>query len=228
MTEFLIFKKLKNKPKRCANTLPALTTQPETEAVMAESKVCNSTVKEQEVWKPIKGFKKFYSISNKGRVKSFHPNKTSIRKAATNPKGYKLLTLTKRPEIRETYTVHRLVAEHFLPNPDNKREINHKDGDPSNNHVENLEWATSSENTLHSYNNGLQKRGESFYAAKLTELEAIEIINAYRIGVFSQSELAKAYNISKSSIKDLLSGRNWAHLGIQDEIRVRQDRVCQY
>lgn len=181
-----------------------------------------------EIWKDIEGFEGLYQVSNKGRVKSFHGSKELIRKPLTNKKGYKSLALTRKPAIRINYTIHRLVAEYFIPNPENKREVNHKDGNPSNNNVENLEWATSSENTMHSYENGLQGRGENFYSAKLTENEAIEIINAYRLGVFSQSMIAEAYGISKSSVKDLLAGRNWAHLGIQDEIRVRKDRVYQY
>ena len=181
----------------------------------------------KEKWKDIRGFEGFYKISNKGRVKSFHGKKPIIRKL-NNSIGYRVLYLTKKPSIRELWSVHRLVAIHFIANPENKPEVNHIDGVRSNNNVNNLEWCTSSENCTHAYEIGLRERGENFYASKLTENQAIDIINAYKLGCFSQKELAEAYNISKSSIKDLLAGRNWAHLDIQDEIRVRTDRVVQY
>ncbi|MEQ9091828.1 MAG: NUMOD4 motif-containing HNH endonuclease [Balneola sp.] len=183
------------------------------------------------VWRPVKGFEGLYETSNTGAVRSFLCKNGGIRKTPKilkEPNGkYKIKTFCKNGK-RFTKSLHRVVAKAFLSNPDNYKEVNHKDGNPSNNHVSNLEWVTSSENTVHSYNNGLQKRGEHFYSAKLTENEAIEIINAYKLGVFSQSLISKSYGVSKSSIKDLLSGRNWAHLGIQDVIKIRTDRVVQY
>jgi hypothetical protein len=169
-----------------------------------------------------------YYASNLGRIKSYRKNsKGKILKQSNDFKNYKKVHISPFGK-KMNIGVHRLVAYAFIANPENKKEVNHKDGNPSNNNVNNLEWVTSSENTVHSYNNGLQKRGELFYSAKLTQNEAIEIINAYNLGVFSQKELAIAYNISVSSIKDLLCGRNWAHLGIQKTIRVRSDRVVQY
>ena len=181
----------------------------------------------KELWKEISGFKK-YKISNKGRVYS----KISKRVIRTYIRTYKEketeFAVLYRNKKRLHPQLHRIIAMAFIDNPKNKREVNHIDGNSSNNNIENLEWVSSSENTLHSYCTGLQKRGENFYSAKLSEKEAIEIINAYRLGVFSQSVISKAYGVSKSTIKDLLAGRNWAHLNIQDEIRIRRDRVYQY
>ena len=68
--------------------------------------------------------------------------------------GYERVVLTKNG-IRKTYSVHKLVALAFIPNPENKKTINHKDGNKRNNNVSNLEWATEKENQIHKWNNGL-------------------------------------------------------------------------
>lgn len=97
-----------------------------------------------EIWKDIEGYEGLYQISNKGRVKSFH-GKGRIMKLGTHPLGYKLATLTKDGE-QNTKQVHRLVAQAFIPNPENLPVINHKDENPSNNNVKNLEWCTQKYN----------------------------------------------------------------------------------
>ena len=104
-----------------------------------------------EVWKDIKGFEGFYKISNTGKVRSLPRNGTkkdgSILKPSTYT-GYAIVSLQKNGETSYK-RVHTLVAEAFIPNPDNKREVNHIDGNKTNNNVKNLEWCTSSENQLH-------------------------------------------------------------------------------
>lgn len=227
--EISILKYIKIKPYgfSAKNNRRALNTNNTRSFAMEENK---------EIWKPVKENPLVYEVSNKGRVRSWNTAKTKanptgevpyIMRGSFDSSGYRAVKIKVGDDYQQI-KVHRLVAEAFLKNPHNKLEVNHKDGNPLNNELDNIEWATSSENTLHSYENGLQKRGEDFYSAKLTENEAIEIINAYKIGVFTQRELAEAYGVSISTIKDLLSGRNWAHLGIQDNIRQRSDRVCQY
>lgn len=67
--------------------------------------------------------------------------------------GYERVVLTKNG-IRKTYSVHKLVALAFIPNPENKKTINHKDGNKRNNNVSNLEWATEKENQIHKWENG--------------------------------------------------------------------------
>lgn len=95
-----------------------------------------------EVWKSIDDR---YSVSNLGRVKSNYANKERILKPYKNHYGYLMIDL-RSPEKRKGISVHRLVAQAFIPNPDNLPEVNHKDEDKTNNCVDNLEWCTTEYN----------------------------------------------------------------------------------
>ena len=106
----------------------------------------------EKIWKPIIGYENLYKINNYGEVLSLRSNK--ILKPNNNGIGYFIIQLCKNGK-RKNYLIHRLVAEHFLDNPNNLPEVNHKDEDKSNNFVNNLEWCK------HKYNmnyNQLQKR----------------------------------------------------------------------
>lgn len=116
----------------------------------------------QEIWKDIKDYEGLYQISNLGRVKSL----PKIRKANHDyiskekylkfgGKRYNIVVLYKNKKAK-TFTVHKLVALHFIDNPENKSCVNHKDGNKLNNNVHNLEWCSISENTKHAYDNGLK------------------------------------------------------------------------
>ena len=113
-----------------------------------------------EEWKPVKGYEGYYEISNYGNVKSvdrikkeicrhggyrttFHKGK--YIKQFENNKGYYFVRLSKSNAIEKKY-LHRLVAEAFIPNPENKPEVDHIDGKPQNNNIKNLQWATHKEN----------------------------------------------------------------------------------
>ena len=104
-----------------------------------------------ELWVDIYGFDGKYQISNFGRVRSLT---RSDYKQQTNWKGYKIVTLF-GDGFRKTIGVHRLVALHFIPNPGQLDQVNHKDGDKKNNRVENLEWCTNRENQRHAVKMGL-------------------------------------------------------------------------
>ena len=99
--------------------------------------------------KTIDGFEK-YTIDTLGNVVSYHCRKPKTLKSNLNHAGYPALSLNNCRKIRRA-RVHRLVAEAFIPNPESKRTVNHKNGIKTDNRVENLEWATHSENHLHSY-----------------------------------------------------------------------------
>lgn len=93
--------------------------------------------------KPIKGWEGYYNITNDGRVYSIRSGRYLDK--GSDKDGYKLVTLSANG-IKRTYRIHRLVAETFVDNPDNKEEVNHKDFDVKNNWFENLEWVTQKEN----------------------------------------------------------------------------------
>ena len=122
-----------------------------------------------ELWKDIKDYEGFYQVSNLGRVKSLSRSiydsrgymiyrKGKIKKPSFDKNGYPQIGLCKNGTVI-TRKIHRLVAEAFIPNPENKPEINHKDEDKLNNCVDNLEWVTEKENVNYGY--GAKRRAES-------------------------------------------------------------------
>lgn len=117
----------------------------------------------KEIWKPIEGYEGLYEISNLGRVKSIqyfnHVNNKSyprnkILKPLPNDRGYHRVDLSKFGRSKR-YRIHRLVAEAFIPNPNNFPEINHIDGNKQNNSINNLEWCTRKHNMKEAYKLGL-------------------------------------------------------------------------
>lgn len=106
-----------------------------------------------EIWKDVKGYEGLYQVSNKGNVKSFYKNRNL--KPSKHSRGYLVVSLFENHN-RKQFFIHRLVAETFIDNVNHKEEVNHKDGNKTNNCVENLEWCTGSENRLHAYDTGLR------------------------------------------------------------------------
>jgi hypothetical protein len=102
-----------------------------------------------EIWKDVKGFEEIYQVSNLGRIRSFARNPRGVILSLKNKTGWYLTTNFCYRGIRKTVRVHRLVAEAFVPNPHNKPEVNHKDGNKQNNRADNLEWVTRAENHRH-------------------------------------------------------------------------------
>ena len=161
-----------------------------------------------EVWKHIKYYP-CYEISNYGNIK-----KNSINlKPTVNSVGYYVIGLRKN-KITKLKSIHRLVALSFITNPDNKRCVNHIDGDKLNNNDWNLEWNTYSENNQHAYDNKLKippvHIGLLNPSAKLTEANVIDI-RRMRNNI-SQVDIAKIYNVHKSLISLILNRKIWTHI----------------
>lgn len=165
-----------------------------------------------EIWKSLKNIVECgdnYEVSNLGQIRSIdfidgrgYKRTGKIMSLSNHKKGYKTLSLAFKGK-RKTYKVHRLVALAFIPNPENKPEVNHKDGDKTNNCIDNLEWNTTSENCKHSHFNGLHG------GDKLSETDKEWIRNNYKPYKceYTYETLAKKFNVSKSTIYYVINGR---------------------
>ena len=107
---------------------------------------------------------------------------------------------------QKLYSVHRLVAETYIPNPENKPQVNHIDGNKLNNSVENLEWCTRKQNMEHATRNGLTCSGERNFNAKLKRNDVVFIRSHPEI---KRYELAKMFNVHPSTITRIRQGKRW-------------------
>lgn len=182
-----------------------------------------------EKWKPVVGFESFYEVSNQGRMKvkarmknirngGKQPHPEKIMKLIIANTGYSVIGLWNgKGKSAKTATVHRLVAAAFIPNPEGKKEVNHKNGVRTDNRVENLEWATSSENALHKYQTlgyvcPTRHKGSANSQSKLTEETVREILT--HGPSMSRTEAAKRFKISKRSIQFILQRKTWRHVHV--------------
>ena len=161
--------------------------------------------KRKKDMKKIDGFEN-YSVTRDGRVWSWK-SKIFLSSGLAG-RGYPNVVLYKdgkgHPKL-----VHRLVAQAYIPNPDNKPEVNHKDGNKENNYLNNLEWATSSENRYHGYKIGLHGSGEDHHMAKLTQMQVDYIRDQYSTGKYNYQRLANAFKVSYSNIAHIITNRKW-------------------
>lgn len=159
-----------------------------------------------EKFVPIEGYEGLYNISNLGTIISVRKNK----EIGTSKSKYKTVTLHKDKKPMSC-SVHRLVALTFINNPENKREVNHIDGNTLNNNVKNLEWVTPMENTIHAIKIGLRKDiGICNSRAKLSEEEVLEI----KKSKLSNRKLGLIYNVSSTTVGYIKIGKLWKHVNV--------------
>lgn len=143
----------------------------------------------------LKGYSSYY-ITPCGKVYSTTATKLRLLKPGVKRAGYRFVGLTNDLNERKYEMVHRLVANQFIPNPENKPTVNHKNGNKSDNHVQNLEWCTFSENSIHAIETGLAHSGLKSWKSKLNKNQILEIF--YAKG--SYSKIGKRYNVCAQTV----------------------------
>ena len=169
----------------------------------------------KEIWRKIKG-REDYEVSNHGQVRSL---KYGVRRIlVTNKrlaKGYPSVSLCENGEIKEC-RVHRLVAEAFIPKIDDKPDVNHKDGDRTNNYIGNLEWINKKENYKHAVQRlGKDNKGEKNSQAKLNEKQVRVIRHILNIpNHLPQWKIAEIFKITQTTVSEIATGKIWKHITI--------------
>ena len=140
-----------------------------------------------------------YEISQNGDI--INKRTGRVLKGQKNGKGYLRVTIGKKFMF-----IHRLVAEKYVPNPNNFPQVNHKDGNKLNNSADNLEWVSNKQNRQHAVENGLHLSGELCPWSKLTSIQVDFIRNHSEL---KAEELAKIFGVSRQTINDIRTNRTW-------------------
>lgn len=178
----------------------------------------------KEIWEDVKRFEDRYKISNLGNIKSlpnkwyfsnggYRESKGKILKKRIGNTGYYYVCIRDKNKCIKKVNIHRIVAEAFIKNSNNKPFVNHIDGNKLNNNVNNLEWVTMQENFDHAVKNNLTAKGEKCALHKLTEKQVIEIRKLYKEkSGWTYKKLSAAFNTCESNIYYILSGKYWNHI----------------
>ncbi|GAC1413814.1 MAG: hypothetical protein NVSMB66_6380 [Candidatus Doudnabacteria bacterium] len=160
-----------------------------------------------EIWKQLQGWQ--YEVSNLGNIKRIGGK---VIKSQQINKGYCYVDLWDKNK-RWNAKVHRLVAKVFIPNLNNFKEINHKDGNKLNNKTSNLEWCTRLFNIRHAFKNGLRQptRGEKAGNSKLLTYDVLKIRKMVKGGM-ARKDIAKMFNIGVSTVAHICLRTRWAFL----------------
>lgn len=165
-----------------------------------------------EIWKPINGFNGQYEVSNFGEVRSLPRNGTVLKPRLImgfiDKGGYHQVLLSGG---RVHKKIHRLVAEAFIPNPEDKPCVNHIDRVRTNNRVENLEWCTHLENVQHTFRCGYKAQEMNEHSqSKLDEMQVFCILKSINDGS-SIKGVSRYFKVTEGTIRDILSGKHWMY-----------------
>lgn len=156
-----------------------------------------------------------FEVSIEGQIRN--AKTARIYKTHINHEGYEqvCVSLGSRNK-KKVFKIHKAIAETFVSNLDNKPEVNHKDGNKTNNHANNLEWTTCSENVRHAYDNGLAKakQGVDNPWAKLTNEDVVYIREHYvpYDSLYGARALGRKFNVNKNTIRDVANGKSYVNV----------------
>lgn len=177
----------------------------------------------QEIWKDIPDTNGLYSASNMGRFKRtgvsiidsigrVQCHREKILKKSYYSNGYERVRICVNG-CGKDLLAHRILAILFIPNPDDKSEVNHINGTKADNRLDNLEWVTPKENSKHSLQNGLAISGSRSHFSKLTEVDVIEIRRLLSLNITGR-KIAKMFSVSPSLISNINTNKKWQFIQI--------------
>jgi hypothetical protein len=186
-----------------------------------------------EEWRPVRDYEGVYEVSNLGRVRSVDRNNVGgpwgkqktigrIKAVGHDPNGYTVVALYLKDRKMKMVKVHRMVAQSFIANPQNKPCVNHKNGIKTDNRVENLEWNTNKENMDHAWATGLKNTsqyryygavdGEKCWKSKIKEKDALDILKNCKRTNKSIAFYANKHGLSESATSHIVYRRSWKYL----------------
>lgn len=180
----------------------------------------------ENLWGDLPDYEDYYQVSTSGGIRSKDRKvlsknqfgayemlrKGKVLKVTKTKQGYGEVKLTNSEGSCSTYKIHRIIASAFIPNPLEKSQVNHIDGNKLNNRVDNLEWATPSENTQHAYDTGLICRKGSKQSSSVLKECDIPFIRLWVEYGYRYKDIAEAFGVGSTSIGNIMTKVAWSHV----------------